>query len=530
MAVTETPPETVEAVADSAPASAPHWQPGGLAGVLGSGDHKVIGRLYIGGALLFGTVVLALSLLFGVEAIDPPTLEVFSADTVFQMWTLGRIGQVFLLALPLVIGLAMVVVPLQVGSRSIAFPRAAAASFWGWLVGATLLVASYAMNGGPGGGSKEGVNLWIASLGLLVVATVLAAVCLATTVIALRTPGMTVARTPLFAWSVLVASVLWLLTLPVLGGLLVLLYVDHRHGGSSFGGNAQLFGRITWVLRNPQIYVVAIPVLGFAADVLATTARTRIAPRSVALGAIGAFGVLGFGAFLAAPDGASYESWLFIGMSLLAALPVLAILGLAGDLFRRGTLRLTAGSIYAVTALVLLLIGVAAGALGSIPALEANGTIYDLGVSHAVLLATLTAALGGIHWWATKIGRQSANESLGRLVPALLLLGTLAAVVPDLISGIAGENGELAPDWSGGIEGLNIVVPIGVGLIAIALLVAVVSFLPLLRSSTDEVPADPWEGQTLEWLAPSPPPLANFVDDLPVVASAEPLTDQREEK
>ena len=517
------------AASEPAPASAPHWQPGGLAGVLGSGDHKVIGRLYIGCSLLFGGAVIVLSALFGVEAIKPSTLEVFSADTVFQLWTLMRVGQVFLLAMPLVIGVAMVVVPLQVGSRAIAFPRAAAASFWGWAVGSLLLIASYAANGGPGGGSSIGVNLWLVSLALVVVSLLLAAACLATTVLALRAPGMTIARTPLFAWSAAVASITWLLSLPVLVGSLALMYVDHRHGGSTYGTNAELFGRIGWVLRNPQIYVVAVPVLGVAADVLATTARTRIAPRPVALGSIAALGVLSFGAYLAAATAGALDSWLVIGAALLAVLPVLGTLGIAGDLFRRGSLRINTATGYAIAALLLLLIAVAAGAVGSIPAFDAAGTIYDVGVAHAVLLAALTGAFAAIHWWATKIGRQPANESIGRLAPPLLLLGTLLVIIPDLVAGLVGDGTELAPDWSGGIKGLNVLLPIGVALLALGIVVALVSFLPLFRSA-DDVPADPWEGQTLEWLAPSPPPLANFTGDLPTVASAEPLVDQREEK
>ncbi|CAN5628170.1 cytochrome c oxidase subunit I [soil metagenome] len=528
MAVTETPPETVAAAPESAIAT-PRAQPRGLAAVLGSGDHKVIGRLFIVTALAFGLVIVVLGELFAVEGAQPATLDVFSSETVFQLFTLFRVGSFFLLALPLVIGVAFVVVPLQVGARSVAFPRAAAASYWGWLMGSGLLVASYAMNGGPGGGRASGVNLWIAALGLIVVALLLAAISLATTVFALRTTGLTLERTPLFAWSVAVASVIWILSLPVLFGLLVVMYVDHRHGGSSFGSNAGIYGQLAWVLRNPQIYSVAIPVLGFAGDALATTARTRIAPRFAAQGAIGAFGVLSFGSYLAGANSAIYEEWLIIGLALLAVLPVLAILGLAGDLFRRGSFRLTAGALYAVSALLVLLLTVLSGAIAAIPAWSDAGSIADVGVGHGAVLAAVIASLGGVHWWATKVGRQPATEALGRLAPLLLLVGSAAVVIPDVASGIFGTGSEVVPDWTGGIGGLNVVTAIGTAVVALGLLVAVLAYLPLLKSGQD-VAADPWEGQTLEWLAPSPPPIGNFVADLPVVTSAEPLTDLAEEK
>lgn len=529
MAVTETPPETAETAADPTPAAA-RPAPTGLAAVLGSGDHKVVGRLYVVTALVLGVPLLVLGTLFGVERIGTDSVDVFGEGTVFQFFTLLRVGTVFLLALPLAIGVAVVVVPLQVGARSIAFPRAAAASYWGWLLGSLLLLASYLMNGGPGGGSGSGVNLWIASMGMLILSLLLAAVCLATTVIALRTPGLTLDRAPMYAWSVAVASVMWILTLPVLFGLLVLIYVDHRHaGGVGPGNNAEMFNRVTWFFRNPQIYVVAIPVLGFAADVLGTTARARLTPRLAVQFAVVAFGVLGFGAFLAGADASDLESPVVIAMGLLGVLPVLAVLALIGDLFRRGSFRLTTGAVYAVAALVVLLHGVVGGAIGSLPGLDTPGTVFDLGVQHALVLASLIGSLGGLHWWAVKIGRQAATESLGKVAPLVLLVGSALVVIPDLVSGLVGEDAELAPDWTGGLSGLNAVTALGFALVLLGVAVAIASYVPLLKTA-DDVPVDPWDGQTLEWLAPSPPPLANFEADLPVVTSAEPLVDQRQEK
>ena len=99
--------------------------------------------------------------------------------------------------------MATIVVPNQVGAESIAFPRAAAAAFWTYLIGGGMVVVSYLINGGPFGGNDKGVDLFLASLGMVVVALVLASICLATTVLALRTTGMSLARVPLFAWSML---------------------------------------------------------------------------------------------------------------------------------------------------------------------------------------------------------------------------------------------------------------------------------------------------------------------------------------
>jgi heme/copper-type cytochrome/quinol oxidase subunit 1 len=529
MAVTETPPQTVTAAVGPDPLL-PRTQPSGLAAVLGSGDHKVIGRLYLVTSFLFGAAVLVLGGLFAVESIKPRTVDVFTTDTVFQFFTLYRIGTVFLFALPLVIGLAMVVVPLQVGARTVAFPRAAAASYWIWLMGSVLVIASYAVNGGPAGGRAKGVDLWIAAMGVIVIGLLIASISLATTVLALRAPGLTLQRTPFYAWSVAVAAVLWLLTLPALLALLIAMYVDHRHGATSVGANLGIFPRVLWVLRNPEIYVVAIPVLGFVADVFATTAKARFTLRGPAQAAIGAFGVLSFGAFLAASDPQGVRTPLAIGMALLALVAVLALLGSAGEVFRRGTFSFNGGFLWAACSLLALLLGVAAGALGSIPGLHTSGTIYDLGVSHAVVLAAAIATLGGVHWWATKVVGRPLKEAPAHLAPLLLLLGTALIVLPDLVTGLVGKNRQLAPDYTGGMSGTGVVAAIGVVVVALGFLAFLGAVFPVLKRGDSEAPTDPWEGQTLEWLTPSPPPLGNFDLALPLVTTPEPLIDLREEQ
>ena len=530
MAVIETPPETVAAVAEASGAT--RAEPTGFAAVLGSGDHKVIGRLYIACSLAFAVAALAIGTVIGVERLSPDGLDIFGEDNVLQFFSLYRLGLVFLVALPLVIGVALVVVPLQVGSRAVAFPRAAAASFWGWLLGAALFIASYAMNGGPGGGRASGVNLWITSLGLMIVAILLAAVCLATTVLVLRQTGMSTDTVPMFSWSIFAASVLWILTLPIALAFLALAYIDHRHAGTAIGANADLFGRMGWRLRTPQIYVRAIPVLGFAADVAATTAKARIAPRAAATGAVIAFAIFSFGAFVANSGPQDHKAWVLVALGVVAVLPVLAILGLVGDLFRRGKVGVNGGLLYAVAALLVLLLTTVAGAIAAIPATETWGSTTDLAVNHGATIAALIAGLGGIHWWATKIGRQPAVEAIGRLAPLLLLGGGALVVAGDVISALVGEDGtlEVAPSWAGGVEGINLIVVIGFALTLLGVLAAISTLVPLTKRSPNGAPADPWEGQTLEWLAPSPPPSDNFVVELPVVTSAEPLLDLAEEK
>lgn len=524
MAVTET--SAGATAASEAVETGTRPAPRGLAGVLGSGDHKVIGRAYLIAATVFGLASAVTGEVVAVERIDTARLNLLSRETFFQVFTFHSVTGTFLFVVPLVLGLAMVVVPLQVGAPSVAFPRAAAASFWTWLVAGALVIVSYLINGGPGGGRASGVDLWTAALAATLVALTVGAACVVATVFGLRAPGMGLGRVPMFAWSTMVAGAMWLLTLPVLVGTLVLVYVDHRHGQHTFGRNSQIYSRILWSMRHPQVYAFAVPVLGFAGDVLTVTARTRQALRGTAMGAIAAFGALGFGAFLQlSVYGQAVEQPAYIGVSVLALLPLLALAALWADLFRRGRFAVNGPLVFAVAAVLMLGVAVLAGAVGSIPALDVANTTWDSAVTHYATLATVIAVLGGLQWWATKVVGRPVSEGLGVLSALVLLLGTVLLSFPDLLSALIGDRGEKRA----GVEALNVVAAAGGVLVALGVLGAVVNLFGGLRGPGTDVPADPWEGHTLEWATPSPPPLENFVK-VPAVRSAEPLLDQREEE
>ena len=522
MAVTDAPPE-----APTRPAAVPvpaltEPPTGGFAGVLGSGDHKVIGRLYLGFSLLYLLVSLVAGELIAIEKIDGRlTNTILDADTFNQVLTFRSTALVFLFLLPATLGLAMAVVPLQVGSSTIAFPRAAAASFWAWLVGSGLFIASYLMNGGPGGGSFDGVGLWATAFALIVVALILGTICVVTTVLALRAPGMRLERVPFFSWSMLTAGTVWILSLPVAVGALVLIYVDHRYGQRSFGVNGEaMFGRVVWTVRQPQIYAFAAPALGLIADVVPVAARNRQPNRGVVMGAIAAFSVLGFGAWVQLtvyPE--SVDQPLFKAMAFLAVLPVIALIGGWASTFKDGRPRVIGPLVSALAALLALLSAVLVGALAPIGRFDL-GPLFTEAQVHLTVFAGTIAVLGGLGYWATKIVGRPLPESAVRSAAAILLLGTLLYALPDALSGAFGNDTEKVT----GIEWLNIVSVAGLGLIGLGVLATIAAVLGGLRAF-DLSPADPWGGHTLEWITASPPPYANF-EEMPTVRSAEPLLDE----
>ena len=516
---------------------APESEPA-LYRILTTGDHKTVGRLYIVFSLIFLLVVLTMGVLVGFERVDQSGVNVLgSVDTYFQAWTLWKFGLIVLTIVPLFVGIAMAIVPLQIGSPAIAFPRAAALSLWARLVGALIFSISIAVDGGLGAAPAGAVDpdaaaLTIAGMILVLVALVLAAICIATTVTALRPAGMYLHRVPLLAWSSLVASVLWLLLLPVAVANLVIAYVDFRNAEPvSFGNQVGL--QISWMLRPPTVFAFVIPALGILGDVLPVAAKTRQKQYGVLLGAIALFGLLSFGAFVQLDN--IEEQFVYIAMSFLLLVPVLMLLGGIGDTMRRGGKNIglpPTALLFALLGTLVVFAGVAMAAIRAISAFDLAGTVQTSAADaafNAALLGGLCAALGGVAWWSSKLIGRSFSE-LGRPLALLVAGGAFLAAVPELISGFLDQPGGFVSsvdDVKDGVELCNLISVIGLCLVA----VGVLGFIGLLLKSLkggDNPGADPVDGHTLEWTTASPPPPGNFAEAVALVRSERPLLDIKE--
>jgi len=524
--------ETEAPPAAAAPALAPPRPATGLAVVLGTGEHRTIGRLWIFTSFLFLVIAGVTGALVGVEKIDTAGLgDVLDGDVFAQTYSLHAVAGTFLFLFPLFLGLATTVVPGQVGAPTVAFPRAAAAAYWTYLAAGGVLIASFLADGGPFGSDGEAVELFIASFVAVLVALILGSICVATTVFALRVPGLGLHRAPLFSWASLVTAGVALLTLPILAALMVLVYVDHRYLGGEgvFGGSEGVFSRIAWSWAQPSVSLFAIPVLGVVADIVPVAARTRLTKHRIAMGAIGAFGVLSFGAWAMPSISAEGESALrfvgdvpFYAFSFLAVLPVLALVGLLGDTLRRGSIAATSGLLWGVAALLMLLAGLANAALVSIEPLDLVETTAQSAQLHYVLAAALLGLFAGLaHWAPLAFGRVLA-EVPSKALAALGLLGTVLLCLPDLVAGFLDQLWRLGgvADDEGAVEALNIASLAG----GVVLVLVAVAFLGLvlqaaMRSGDDDAAdPDPWGGHTLEWADAAA---------MPAITSEAPLYDAR---
>lgn len=556
MTATETPTESESHVDHDGAGETSAATNDGLYRLIASNDHKDVGRLWIGASLLFFLLLAALGVVNNIERVSVDPQIWGSVSRAFQGFALFRTGIIFMVVVPMFLGLATVVTPLQIGSAAIAFPRLAAASFWAWLFASLTHVVSFLADGGLGPAgttSQQSTLLTLTSLGFMLLSLLGGSLCIATSVVALRPTGMRLIDVPAFSWSMLVASSIWLVSFPVLAANLILAYVDLQ--GRPFvnlGDPDLLWARVEWAWSQPQVFAYAIPVLGILADVLAVKTQSRQANREVLFGLITAFGALSFGAWAqsfwskgadeAFVDGnLIYEEFLYVLFGIAIFLPAFAAFSGAMDQIRRGSAPKPSGSFVGAVAGALLLLGaVVAGILrvltphlnSSWNALAADDVLLSssTGILSLVVAASMAAALGGLVHWSPKIFGGYAVEPLAMLGAMALLGGGLLAGLGDVVSAYDGQPDDIrfVDSVDGVISTMNVLTVVGLALMAVGALTMIGSVLPAARS-TEIIPDDPWDGQTLEWAAPSPPPIGNFVEPVGVVRSAEPLLDEIEE-
>jgi cytochrome c oxidase subunit I+III len=539
MTMTESPP--AEAAVDEEPTGK---RATGIYAALTTTDHKTVGRLYIACSLLFAVGTVVVGVLVGFERADSsqPDDVFLGLNSFFQAWTYYRIAFALFVVMPLLLGVAMVVVPIQIGSTNIAFPRAALGSFWAWLLGSGITTVAVFAGGGWGaldgvtGDERDAIALTLAGTAFTILALLTAALCLATTIISMRTRGMNLLRVPLFAWSMLVAATTWLFTLPILIANLGLIYFDLRgRDPIAFGiPDENIWAQIDWAFTQPAVYALALPVLGIAGDIIPVSAHVRPGRHTVLVTAVGVAGLLSLGGwmqpFMTAPSD-HRDEFVYVAFGIAAVLPVLVIFGGMADFLRRGVsslIGLPATMLLGALGAVLLVLGaVVTGALRVIEPFELLDRTTTTAIFNAVVVGALLGGVAALWYWAPKITGTTLSEGLGRLAVLALLVGGLLLVVPDILSGFFLSEDFLTSDPTESIvDSFNVIAAIGSVVVAVGVLAAVLGATAGLRRSRPAAAADPWHGHTLEWSTPSPPPPGNFAEPPEDVGSELPLLDR----
>lgn len=513
---------------------------GTVVGAFTSTDHKVTGRLYLAGGLLGLVATVAINVLIAVERLDGADV-VLDAEVLPQLVDAQYVGLVFATLLPLVMAACVYAVPLQLGARSIAFPRLASSGFWMWFGGLILTTIALINNGGSLGGDADAVDLFIAGIGLMAIGITATAGAVATTLLTTRAPGMTMRRIPPFSWSALIFSLGVILVMPVLLGTLAYLFLDHRNARTGFGGNEGIFVWAGWIFTQPVTFLFAIPAIGMLAELAPVVFGRRTPVRGVLFGGLALIGM----AALAGVTQQNIQNLPWSGSQLnvddletkvrdlvpfllFNALPVLGMLlvlmvvlqtARPGDGTR---FKFSPAILFAFFGFGMLLVGMLGNLLHAADDLDLQGTVFEEATLIYVVYGGVLAAMGATIHWAPKLW--GATLDAGKVLPLALLglTGTILAAFPMYIAGFLNQPAGLSY-LDDDLVIWNVIALVGHAFMA----VTVLGFIGLVLLSTrhdDPVGDDPWDAQTLEWATTSPAPRDNFVD-VPVVHSAEPLLD-----
>ena len=537
MTLTETRP-------DEAPAPPPATLAPAPTGWLSTADHKRLGLLYVAGALLFLLLGGVLGVLLRGELTEGGNQ--FLGDEYFRIFSMHATVTPLLFLAPLWIGLATYVVPLQLGASRLALPRLHAFSLWLYLVGGALVVASYLAGPqaglglststpipAPEGGGEAEVGLWIAGLVMVALAMFLASLDLAVTVVTQRTEGMTFARVPMFSWATFATAAVTLLATPVFVAGLALLYVDQHFGGGFFTpdnpGAQTVWQHTMWLFGRPEVYLLLLPGLGAACDIVATHARKPLLSNDVARGAIALFAALSLGAWGAGTKVADAVVLpTYSVATALVAVPVglLALLWLGS--LAKGSPRFHVSLAFVAGFLGLAAFGAVNAAIAAAAEVD-GGTAWTVAHVHMVAFGAPTLlAVGAVYHWAPKLFGRDLSAGLGGLVFLALFGGFFLNGLGTYLLGYDGAPAHVT-DYADSTQ-LNYSRLAAAGGVLVAL--GAVAFMADVlrawagRGSATPVPPGTDDGLTLEWAAPSPPPPANF-DAVPEVRSSYPLYDLR---
>jgi len=506
-------------------------------------DHKTIGLLYLVTSFAFFMIGGLMALLMRTE-LARPGLQFLSNEQYNQLFTMHGTIMLLLYATPIVFGFANYILPLQIGSPDVAFPRLNAFSYWLYLFGGIITVSGFITPGGaadfgwfaytplsdvvhsPGAGA----DLWITGLAIAGLGTILGSVNMITTVICLRAPGMTMFRMPIFTWNILITAVLVLLAFPILTAALFGLLADRKLGAHIFdpaNGGVILWQHLFWFFGHPEVYIVALPFFGIVSEIFPVFSRKplfgykglvfatlSIAALSVAVWAHHMYAtgavLLPFFSFMtfliAVPTGVKFFNWI-------------------GTMWR-GQLTFETPMLWAMGFIITFLFGGLTGVLLASPPLDfqVSDSYFVVAHFHYVLFGTIVfSTFAGIYFWFPKMTGRMLDERLGKFHFWTTFVGFHATFLVQHWLGAEGMPRRYA-DYlpSDGFTTLNTISTIGAFVLGASTLPFLWNVFTSYRYGEAVEVDDPWGyGNSLEWATTCPPPRHNFTE-LPRIRSERP--------
>ncbi|WP_432994490.1 aa3-type cytochrome oxidase subunit I [Dactylosporangium sp. CA-233914] len=517
-----------------------------LVELLSTTDAKQIGLMYLVTSFGFFIIGGILAMLMRAELMRPG-LQLMSTEQYNQLFTMHGTIMLLLFATPLLFGFGNFLVPLQIGSADVAFPRLNALAYWLYLTGGLVTIGGFATPDGaadfgwfayaplnshtqsPGIGG----DLWAMGLAVSGAGTVIGAVNMITTVITLRAPGMTMFRMPILTWNILVTAVMILLAFPVLTAVLLVLEADRKLGAHVFDasvGGAMLWQHLFWFFGHPEVYIVALPFFGIVTEILPVFSRRPVFGYKGLVGATIAIALLSMSVwahhmFVTGQVLLPFFSFL----SYLIAVPTgIKFFNWIGSMWR-GQLTFQTPMLWSLGFLVTFLFGGLSGVLLASPPMDfhVSDTYFVVAHMHYVLFGTIVfAAFAGVYFWFPKFTGRMLNERLGKIHFWLTFVGFHTTFLVQHWLGTRGMPRRYA-DYlpTDGFTTWNTISSIGAFILGVSMLPLLYNLWSSWRFGRIVEVNDPW-GYTnsLEWATSCPPPRHNFTR-LPRIRSTRPVFD-----
>jgi cytochrome c oxidase subunit 1 len=521
----------------------------GLWGWITTIDHKRIARRYLVTCFLMFTLAGVNALIMRLQ-LARPLGHVVGPDLYNQLFTVHGTTMMFLFAVPVMQAMGLYFVPLMVGTRDVSFPRLNALGYWTFVFGCMLLWFSFLGGAGPDAGwfaytplsgpqfgAGKRSDVWAQTITFSEIAAIIGAIVTITTAFKQRAPGMNLARVPLFVWAMVVASFMVLLAMPTIAAASLMLALDRLVGTQFFnqaeGGDPLLWQHLYWFFAHPEVYILFLPATGMVSTMLPSFTRRPVVGYPFVVASLVTTGIVSFALWVhhMFMTGVEHLSGsLFSAASMMIAIPSgaqvfcwIATIWSAREIRWRVPMYFILGSIFVFVCGGLTGVMVASMPLDS----QMHDSHFVVAHLHYVIIGgSLFPLYGALHYWFTKLTGRMTDERLGKLQFWLFFVGVNLTFFPLHELGLRGMPRRVftyLPETGWGP--LNFVATIGAFVIGLSALVFVANALLSMRSG-ELAPADPWEGDTLEWSIPSPPPPYGFAT-IPTVNSREPLWTRR---
>ena len=499
----------------------------GLKSWLVTVDHKRIGLMYlfaIMASLIIGGVF---ALLVRTELFFPGK-DLVGQDTYNKFFTLHGAVMVFLVIIPgIPAALGNIIMPIQLGAPDVAFPKLNLMSFYFWIAGALLLVGAVPFGGLDTGWtlytpysleSKTPVLVATSGVFLLGFSSIFTGLNFLVTIHKFRPQGMSWFQMPLNIWAIYATAIMQVLATPVLGITVLLLSVERfAHIGifdPTLGGDPVLFQHFFWFYSHPAVYIMIIPAMGVISEILSTFARKPIfgyrfiAYSSVSL-ALLSFLVWGHHMFVSGQS--RLANMVFSALTFSVGIPAaIKVFNWVATLYK-GDIRLKTPMLYALGFLLIFTIGGLTGLFLGILSVDVHlhDTYFVVAHFHYVMMgSTLVAFLAAMHHWWPKFTGKMYTESIARACSIGVFFGFNLTFLPQFVMGSRGMPRRYW-DYDPMYTIFHQVSTIGAFVLGISMFVAIVNLLMSFKNGK-RAPRNPWGGSSLEWQAPTPPPLYNF--------------------